>query len=429
MAKKKKEAPYSFILFTDRTDIDDTARTAALAADPGAHDSFRSDGFGAGEGWERWVVALKNSQTGRWRIVKHERATGMDDDDSSVLHIQKTIREDLCFFDALDFCAQFEEKEDCAGAAIVTRAETDEIIPSYKTVAAACFVPLDINGLPHPAANGIIMTDGNFDKEAQDIAAQTGKLSATETALTIVPKTPLAPIEEGAEIADIKNKITALGNAADMIESAKSLRDIVKKAVEKDFRQIGKRDQILIKASNISGISYAGLAGATIFFPALSPLCFITFLVFQLTTAHRLVDQFEAKSKSTYRRHHDKLNGHKDLSLTDQRDYDLLVSFSRAAAGVYGLEYAGHLHRKGKKRKGRKVLDKTIKELCLPEKDAAVLRERFNGKSFVEKGGFLHLLDQAYEVMSAEINARIAAGMKNEFPGSPLRALPAPKPS
>lgn len=159
-------------LFTDTLpqDVAGIVRGIAAAKDvesiSSAPSSFDADGKGQ---WLQWVSAWKIPDTNKWTIEKHRKFTDAGQDSSLQ---KKTVMRGACFFDALYYCG-YDEISNKGMGAHLDRSAIPEGKIHYTEAAAKTNQPLDISGIPHPAAYGEILTDGNFDQAAYDTAART----------------------------------------------------------------------------------------------------------------------------------------------------------------------------------------------------------------------------------------------------------------
>jgi hypothetical protein len=128
-------------------------------------DEFSTSSFSTGDGSESWREAWLNSLNGLWTVDEYTRRAALPGETEPSV-IKRALFENICFFDALYACAEFEAVERRYGLA----AARGEKSAHFTEAAKNEFLPLDANGLPHPAAFGRILTQGTFSDEAIAIA-------------------------------------------------------------------------------------------------------------------------------------------------------------------------------------------------------------------------------------------------------------------
>lgn len=116
----------------------------------------------------RWIEAWKDPRTSLWTVERHRCAVSAAGGD---VRSQETVLKNVSFFDAAGCCAQFEARESGDGARRAVRAVPG--LAHFRDAAEAALIPFDTDGMPHPAAFGRILTGGEFDACARDLAAKT----------------------------------------------------------------------------------------------------------------------------------------------------------------------------------------------------------------------------------------------------------------
>lgn len=447
----RNSTPPAFIPFS-QTDLDDDARAAVLATEDAGHEAFRTAiaGDGAPGSVAVWLSAHKMPGTQSWRIIRYERPLGLDGDEA--IWSQRTVQKDLCFFDALRYCAHFE-----AGQITVTAAQPEQDgIPHFKIVARDALVPLDRGGLPHPAAGGIILTDGDFDDNAQALARQTVNFKpvlpgrpAPGHALVLASQAlgnPAAEIkaankEEKNKLQNAFNKKRSavcnplnethyrIKKLKDRLDEIKVVREVIHLYAEKEFGKVCDIDFEAKGLATFLGIISTGMVAiiATGGVAAL-PLLVVPGVMYGVGGGFLYKGFKNAKAEGQFEKEREYFLSSLDY-VHDCHAKKLMENFRRAAIGVFGLEYASHLHQKegpGNK-KGRKILETTIAEMKLPPEQAQGLKDSYAGKDFPAPGSFLALLDQLYVQLEAEVDAEIIRILRAEEQ-RPLLQLPPPTP-
>lgn len=118
--------------------------------------------------WTSWKEGKRNPNTNMWSVKLYTRYSGSDLEQA--VRQQETTMQSVCFFDALYACAIYQLQQVGLGANVI---EETKKTSHYADVAKSMKQPLDVEGMPHPAAFGDILTDGLFDDEAYDLAEQT----------------------------------------------------------------------------------------------------------------------------------------------------------------------------------------------------------------------------------------------------------------
>lgn len=138
------------------------------------HDFFVTVPQSAGNGdMLKWYHAARTPRTPFWKVREMIAIPRGDEFDIQ----QKTILSATCFFDALHACAQKEKTDRHLGKYPVDDPSVLEALDlhtalRWQSVAEECGQPLDVSGLPLPAAGGRILADGLFSSGALAIARQ-----------------------------------------------------------------------------------------------------------------------------------------------------------------------------------------------------------------------------------------------------------------
>ncbi len=134
--------------------------------------SFQTRAFkppGKGTLGTRWLEAVISSETNLWDIKKCEKVSNSDSP-AEIFTKRKTHLKGLCLFDALHLCAYIETTEPVLGVRPTGEKPEDMEDRHYIAFAAREGLPCDIKSMPHPAASGRILTDGDFPENADEIA-------------------------------------------------------------------------------------------------------------------------------------------------------------------------------------------------------------------------------------------------------------------
>lgn len=154
-------------------------QTAVFAMADTGHDALRTALFvteaeAKGLTRQSWLEAEKDRDTGLWALIRHDEEAGV--------YTRKTIYAAVCFFDALYYMAGFEVQ------ARLNMVESP-LFPSgcgdavhYRAAGDAAGVPFDRGDMPHPAAQGKIMTDGDFDPAVREKIAAHSREESREQA-------------------------------------------------------------------------------------------------------------------------------------------------------------------------------------------------------------------------------------------------------
>ncbi|HUZ46756.1 MAG TPA: DUF1566 domain-containing protein [Terriglobia bacterium] len=280
--KKQNKAEKPPALYSEAVS-DPRIKNAVLALADGGHDRFRTGAFTWSGAMQLWLEAVKDRQTGLWTVNRHERM-------GPTLHRQKPVMTAVRFFDALHYCGRFESGEEYA-----VRDETaeDKDIAHYRDAAEAADIPLDRDGLPHPAVNGEILTGEttDFDDHAYEVAKRTinvalptpvpaaVEMCALEKALTGIEKLPSdaktppgANPEEKKEEQPAKKKkhVKRTDRLADKfqyaLEAAEDLNLITGMAVQEEFGNVTNYvDGYVAKGTPmLAAATTSGVAGAVL---------------------------------------------------------------------------------------------------------------------------------------------------------------------
>lgn len=129
------------------------------------------------EGVRQWLEAYRHPVTGLWMLDRHTAMPGL-------MRRQENVFSHICFFDAIYYCAWFEQSARGLKQSLEQAAGGDSIY--FRDLAESVGVPFDMDGLPHPVFNGRSLTPGDFDDHAQEVMkAAAGKIG---TALTVLPR-------------------------------------------------------------------------------------------------------------------------------------------------------------------------------------------------------------------------------------------------
>jgi hypothetical protein len=156
--------------YTDSLSPDKAAIVRRIAA-PGGCDEFRTDRltFDGDEEPAQTIIQLRAQKfpgTESWEII---RCTEYDAGGGKTLDIAHVLS-NLCFFDALYYCAKFQTTEQSLGQVVLDR---DGDVPHYREVGEAAGQPFDGDlGTPVPAVNGRIIGSGRFDGDPDSVAAR-----------------------------------------------------------------------------------------------------------------------------------------------------------------------------------------------------------------------------------------------------------------
>jgi hypothetical protein len=121
-----------------------------------------------------WREAWCNPISGAWEVTEHATVPDFSPEAKAGAQAErrKTIQRQACFFDALYHCAVFEASERRFGNSPAgEKTETAH----YMDFAAAEGIPMDKTGMPLLAAYGRILTDGDYGREAREIAKKSPK--------------------------------------------------------------------------------------------------------------------------------------------------------------------------------------------------------------------------------------------------------------
>lgn len=467
MFKGSKNTPEKgFIAYSKNPDIPADARLAAPRIDDGGAACFRTPLLGGTEDKNlgRWYEARKNSLTGAWLVIRNQEINGEDD---TGFCPQEVVLRDLCFFDALHFCGRA-----VAGANGDVLETNDSDVPLYNAVAETALVPLDLDGVPHPAMDGFILTTGDFSSAAKKLAQKTGPLPEPQkTAKTAEEKEtstmlPALFQKESAPVATEKTQATTIEdaikkeqalrcaheaagvlakNAPELLKNAEALKNAVHEIVQKDFHIFSSEEKkrllypkILTQIGGAGALAYGAAAGgfvATTFtFPFLAGAAgiagiFIPILSFIDRVNERRPGSMLVSKKS------DLLNNMEDWNYlsSEPEEKRLFLDFIRAAELVYGLEHVASLNERAASQKGgrrevtvskaQEILNKTLSDTQVDKENSKKLRDQFNAGAFPARRSFLPWLDKAYEQLELEVNQRVLATLQKEN----ANILPLPK--
>lgn len=441
MAKKKKEkeGQAEFSRYSD-TVADKTTRAVVLALEEAqAHKRFRTHVFGQIDGYQHWIEARRDMLNGSWSLVRFQR---MGRSGPDILTGQDIVAGDLCFFDALHYCASYELlKKDLI---LEVPGDDPADVPEgvyYKVAAEAADVPLDESGLPHPAAWGYILTTGDFSKTAQDVARRTEnkqinvQKEGADQSTALLPALPTTNASEQKiarqrDIKAIRDESQRLSqeseislsfvNAAQVkishlrrkAEKAAVVNKMIQKSVEAEFGDVMKKDKTGM------GLSIFGVIGATtlsVFAAATGvwPVVLMGSMIGGLGGVAFRDEIKKVKAKTQFGHSHRGLRSANMMSEASTQAEKLLQDFETAAQSVFLLEYAALLRSKGKKRRGQKVIEELIKLTEMNDQDAQKLKQSFKSDQFPAPGSFAGRLDAAYQKLEEEVEKEILRIQEN----------------
>lgn len=438
----------TIILYSEKlTDPkDDTTKKVALATPDGGVEKFRTGFFmPAVGGLEYWLEAYKDRFSGLWNVNRHERMPGTND---GCYRCYERVLQGVCFFDALEYCARWEQ------ATIVTHGfgqqeDSDpDSAPYYRLAAEKADIPLDRDGQPHPAAWGEILTEGDFDGHAYEVAKHTqGREIGVEDNRAKTLAAQLAGELPGLKVTnepapsnarernegrqahsrvyeEYEERVRLAEKFEDAAQAAHDVKGLIDTALARCFGKVAKANHVSV------GMSMAGSAGeigVAVLVLATTPLHGGALVAIPLLfvcgmgglggiSAFLALDSafMEPKALAQFKAKYETF-ANCIKNLPSCRERRLAEDFAKATKAVFGLEHAALIHRQcrtGKKRKGclkagRKILDKAIKESGMTGNQANNLKLAYGAGNFAEPGSFLKLLDNSYRSLDRAFEAKI----------------------
>lgn len=364
----------------------DAAGVARAVADNGcAAVATRLFGY-EGAAADRWQEAWKNPQTGRWTVERY-RLRGVGEGRTRT---RETVLKDVCFFDAVASCARFE-------AALSARDSMADCGPlpdavHFRGAAEAAGIPFDADGLPHPAAYGRVLTDGEFDDRACAIAAR-----SKEKTIVPVPETgggmelALVPgVDRSLNLATVQDRLDEVAgririrqDAARLADAADSMVTAFARAVDRQFSGPGVFYGLGPASCDTPLPLMATLFTAGLYYPVHCAL----------ERAHRRsavgADFFSLKSKF------DRLAG----KLPESAEKETCLHFSKSAAAAFYLAHAACLYRKCDRdlaspknlKKGLKLVDRAAREAGEDETRTEDMKHRYLNGELADPGRFYNM--------------------------------------
>lgn len=168
----------------------DIARCVTAVQAPAGADEFNTAAFFAGDtgAMTLYLDAFINPATNLWTVNSVEQIGDMIR--------QQPLLQNLCFFDALRYCAEWEWEQKNRNSRPAEHSQEDDT-PHYLAIAKTANIPVDINNLPLPVASGRILVEATVTGDQRSIARQS---RSTPLAL---PPLPVAVQEPGTILRNI----------------------------------------------------------------------------------------------------------------------------------------------------------------------------------------------------------------------------------
>jgi len=370
--------PYSMRL--EKPLCDKVLRIPGPPADAPGHDVFRTNIMvnPEGVGGMSWRTAQRDPETNEWTVTDYYRVA---QENEGGIAEQKIVFSAVCYFDALHNLSEFQAEQAQFGYVAADDVCPDNLpvlaLPLYKDAAQSACQPLDVKGLAHPAASGMILTPGTFDDEAYETVFRTAdvKLNALVKKNSDAALAALSP-------ARLLNSLPAKDDAVALI--------IADLSVQQDFRNALKATKdftdTLFTISRDNGFNKRDyheeyMILGSIFTLGLLPI--YAHLVGRKDHSSRRY--LELRAPSILKKETDKL--------PDGAEKKLFEDFNRAAQCSFYMAYASYMYdqyTKNKKgdqelKKGLSYIDKAITVGALAGDDAARLKRAFMAGKMPDK--------------------------------------------
>lgn len=435
MAKKEKDDGY--VLFTQRDfgalgDIGSLARGIAAGQNSRFRTATISHQSGA-VGRDEWFEAWFNPASGYWAVTRWEKPRDAQNKDQPAF--SNLAVPQACFFDALHYCA-FQESGAGKLAAIVLPSE-DEDCPYYKDVAAQLSIPLDIDGLPHVAANGVILTkDGAFDDEARKTAARTKGVAwvpvkPPSAASNIMGSLSVGLVSvsqggdkgSGLSVKDMMEEQNLVQVFQEVAQATENTMEVFRASMQNDFGDV-KEEHIIaepsfyVTAASVAGLLVTGIGVLVGGAPVLVPLICAGVGGIGFSGFYWSVKAYP-KATRQFQKAHEKMQARVKKIPDDQPEKKLMQDFTVAAAASFNLEKAAAIHREyvvGTKKvrdlkEGTKLIAGALRLMGRTEKEIAALQTEYLKNRFAKQGTFSTGLEKSYTAVKAVLNARIARSL------------------
>lgn len=425
-----------YVLFSQRDfgALGDIGSLARGIKAPEGCDRFRTHILSEGAGSvqrEEWFEAQRHPVApDQWMVTRWERINGAGKDDEI---FSRVIQPQLCFFDAMHYCA-FQESGQRLGGNIVREEEQDPACPHYSAPADAVNIPLDNDGLPHPAAHGAIVItspDSVFGKTARDVAAR------TKGNTVVIDKNLIKPAMPGNLIPFVAatNLPAKPINSDDFSQQQKSLKEFNRAVVAVDGlnnfideAMCSSFDKVKGNGSNMDVAVMCSVFGGAVLVPMtiaqigqslasillISPVIGVLSAMVGFGFLVMYDSAMDSDADYNFRKNKNKLL--KAAKKLPDDDKKLVRDFTRAAEVVYKMEKAATIfaevqaNEKPAKElnKGLKLVAQAAKLAGKSDKEIKALKEDYMSGRFGAPGTYAAQLQKSYEKVQSVLRHNAA---------------------